>query len=59
MHTPTQHKLIQLSGVSFCMPRDVLNISGGSFKKICIFQYNEGGASKTYIALTFDLFNGS
>ena len=25
------------------MGRDVLNISGGSFKKICIFRYNKGG----------------
>ena len=41
------------------MGRDVLNISGGSFKKICIFRYNRGGTSKIYIALTFDLFNGS
>ena len=40
---PTQHKLIQLSGVSFSMAREVLKISGGSFKKICIFRNNWGG----------------
>ena len=59
MHDPLNINWYNLAGYHFVWV-DVLNISGGSFKKICIFRYNKGGGLPKYILLlTFDLFNGS
>ena len=56
---PVKGTLTQVSGVSFCMARGIVNISGSSFNNF-FFTYNFGGVcSKIYIALKFDLFNQS